>query len=473
MFSIIGGGTISLASGSGWNLSGGDQILAYQAATAEPATIPNFISAINADDGNGAPVSLDPITFWNDPSTGPLGTAKSGLPSGLANGVNCISLFVSVFTEQDNAKYTGTLTGTSTVIRAAINDRTNWTFNNSTAFDISPGSYSPSVTCVAPCNNPLLFSVSASPTTICIGEDALISIQGSLNDATHWSIYTGSCGGTLLGTTVAGSFNVTPTFPSTTYYVRGEGGCVTPGTCLNTTVTVNSISTGTDIQTACDAYTWIDGNTYTSDNNIATHTLTNVAGCDSVVTLDLTVNYSSSSTDVQTACDSYTWIDGNTYTSDNNIATHILTNVSGCDSVVTLDLTINSPNTGVDVQVACESYTWIDGVTYTNSNNSATHTLTNVAGCDSVVTLNLTIEVNNINVQTVLSGTTISAINTAASSYQWIDCFDNSVIVGENNLSFAFTTNGNYAVIINEGACSDTSDCVLIEDLGISQTKIK
>ncbi|PJB14130.1 MAG: hypothetical protein CO118_10240, partial [Flavobacteriales bacterium CG_4_9_14_3_um_filter_32_8] len=46
-----------------------------------------------------------------------------------------------------------------------------------------------------------------------------------------------------------------------------------------------SPNTGTDVQTACDSYLWIDGNTYTSNNNTATFTLPNAAGCDSVVTL--------------------------------------------------------------------------------------------------------------------------------------------------------------------------------------------
>ena len=72
----------------------------------------------------------------------------------------------------------------------------------------------------------------------------------------------------------------------------------------------------------------------------------------------------------------------------NNIATHTLTNSVGCDSVVTLNF-INSSNSGTDTQIACDSYTWIDGVTYNSNNNSATHTLTNIAGCDSVVTLKL------------------------------------------------------------------------------------
>ena len=58
------------------------------------------------------------------------------------------------------------------------------------------------------------------------------------------------------------------------------------------------------------------------------------------MTLELTVNDSNTGTDVITACDSYTWIDGNTYTTSNNIAAYTLTNQYGCDSLVTLDLTI-------------------------------------------------------------------------------------------------------------------------------------
>ena len=176
-------------------------------------------------------------------------------------------------------------------------------------------------------------------------------------------------------------------------------------------LTVNYSNTGVDVITACDNYTWIDGTTYTSSNSTATHTLTNIDGCDSVVTMDLTINYSNTGVDVITACDNYTWIDGTTYTSSNNSATYTLTNIDGCDSVVTLDLTINYSNTGVDVITACDNYTWIDGVTYTSSNNTATHTLTNIDGCDSVVTLDLTINYSNTGVDVI----------TACDNYTWID----------------------------------------------------
>ena len=120
--------------------------------------------------------------------------------------------------------------------------------------------------------------------------------------------------------------------------------------------------------------------------------LTTNAGCDSTIILDLSFYSNSSVTDLIEACDSYTWIDGNTYTSSNNTATYTLINSVGCDSIISLDLTINESSTGTDTQTAVDSYTWIDGITYTMSNNTATYILTNNNNCDSVVFLNLTIK---------------------------------------------------------------------------------
>jgi hypothetical protein len=68
-----------------------------------------------------------------------------------------------------------------------------------------------------------------------------------------------------------------------------------------------------------------------------------------------------------------------------------LQNAAGCDSTVTLNLTITHSTTGTDVQTACGLYSWINGTTYTTSTNTPTFVLQNTAGCDSTVTLNLTI----------------------------------------------------------------------------------
>ena len=228
---------------------------------------------------------------------------------------------------------------------------------------------------------------------------------------------------------------------------------------------ITNSTAGTDTQTACDSFLWIDGNAYTISNNTATHTLTNAAGCDSVVTLDLIITNSTAGTDTQTACDSFLWIDGNAYTASNNTATHTLTNAANCDSVVTLDLIITNSTAGTDIQSACDSYLWIDGNTYTVSNNSATHTLTNAAGCDSVVTLNLTI--NTVDSSVTQNGIILTA-DAAGAGYQWLDC-DNSfsIISGETNQSFTTTANGNFAVEITLNGCVDTSACYSVTSVGI------
>ncbi len=232
-------------------------------------------------------------------------------------------------------------------------------------------------------------------------------------------------------------------------------------------LTILNSTTGTDVVTACDSFTWIDGMTYTSSNNTAVDTLVNAAGCDSVVTLNLTILNSTTGTDVVTACDTFTWIDGVTYTSSNNTATDTLTNAVGCDSIVTLDLTILNATSFTEVVIACDTFTWIDGVTYTSSNNTATVTLTNAAGCDSLVTLDLTI--NTVDPAVTVDGFTITADEVDA-AYQWFDCTTTLPLDGETNQSLEVDANGEYAVAIAKNGCMDTSECVTITGVGISET---
>jgi hypothetical protein len=249
-----------------------------------------------------------------------------------------------------------------------------------------------------------------------------------------------------------------------TYTLENAAGC---DSIVTLDLTISYSTTGTDVQTACESYEWIDGVTYTESNNTATYTLATAAGCDSIVTLDLTIGYPTTGTDVQTACESYEWIDGVTYTESNNTATYTLATAAGCDSIVTLDLTISYPTTGTDVQTACDSYEWIDGVTYTESNNTATYTFENAAGCDSIVTLDLTI--NTVNAGAAAFGAELSADNTDADAYQWIDCSTNLPVEGATNASFTAQANGSYAVIVTENNCTDTSDCLAVTTIGLEE----
>ncbi|MCR4859004.1 MAG: gliding motility-associated C-terminal domain-containing protein [Bacteroidales bacterium] len=119
-------------------------------------------------------------------------------------------------------------------------------------------------------------------------------------------------------------------------------------------------------------------------------TLLATTTADSIVTLHLTVNQPSYYTDTVNTCDSFTWIDGITYTESTDTATYILTNSAGCDSVMTLHLTLLHSTTSVDTLTACDSLVW-HGETYYASNTTATFDTINEVNCDSTVTLNLTI----------------------------------------------------------------------------------
>jgi hypothetical protein len=171
----------------------------------------------------------------------------------------------------------------------------------------------------------------------------------------------------------------------------------------------------------------------------------------------------SSSTDTQVACDSYTWDDGVEYTASNNTATLVIPNAAGCDSTITLDLTILSATFSTDEITTCESYTWIDGIEYTESNNTASFTIPNTAGCDSVVTLNLTINTVDASVTVVDDNTLKSNEASTGATYQWLDCEDNfAPIAGETNMIFTTQTSGEYAVKVTLNGCTEISDCFTI-----------
>lgn len=212
-------------------------------------------------------------------------------------------------------------------------------------------------------------------------------------------------------------------------------------------------------------------NNYTpTENGDYTLTVRYAAGCE-FTSLPVTVCSNSSAVDVQNACNSFTWIDGNTYTSDNTIATHTLLNAAGCDSIVTLNLIIHQATNGIDTRNACNSFMWIDGNTYTSNNTTATHTLNNSMGCDSIVTLNLTIHTADLSV--AVNGNTITA-NASNASYQWLDCDNNNApISGATSQSYTPISTGNYAVEITTANCSGISDCSQITIVSVDEWESK
>ena len=339
-----------------------------------------------------------------------------------------------------------------------------------------------------------------------VGCDSIITILLTIYNNTSSILYDTACSSYLSPSgnhiwTISGIYTDT---------LQNMNGC-------DSTITVNLTIGNTSSllsETACNGYLSPSGNYYWNSTGIYYDSLVNAIGCDSIITIDLTIHNSTSSIISQTECEDYTSPSGNyTWTVSGTYFDTIM-NTSGCDSLITIDLIINNSTDSIFLVTACNSftspsgyYTWNTSGTYfdTISNivgcdslitfiltilenststlneiscypynfngttllNTGTYsdTIQNYAGCDSLITLNLTvIEVDNSVTQTVNELTA----NATVATYQWIDCQNaNTPIPGATSQSFTPTVNGSYACIITENGCTDTSSCYTISTIGM------
>ncbi|MBK9191074.1 MAG: T9SS type A sorting domain-containing protein [Crocinitomicaceae bacterium] len=132
--------------------------------------------------------------------------------------------------------------------------------------DYDGGTYKASVMKYEPCFDADVPGLSLSATTICQNMPLTLSVtSGNLNSADFWSVYSGSCGGTLIGS-FAGSSAILLPQGNTTYYVRGEPYCVTPTSCASISVSVTPIDssvtvsggTMTAVSSTATTYQWLN-----------------------------------------------------------------------------------------------------------------------------------------------------------------------------------------------------------------------
>lgn len=161
----------------------------------------------------------------------------------------------------------------------------------------------------------------------------------------------------------------------------------------------------------------------------------------------------SSGTITKVTCENFTGPSGKVYT-ETGTYKDIIPNHNGCDSVITIDLTINSSSHTISEE-SCDPIK-VNDETYSKS-GTYEQTLTNAKGCDSTLTIEVTIK--QVNTEVTQSGNTLTA-SANNSTYQWVDCDDdNSPIRGETNKTFTATEDGNYAVVVTKDDCSEMSDC--------------
>ncbi|NQY08795.1 MAG: T9SS type A sorting domain-containing protein [Flavobacteriales bacterium] len=92
--------------------------------------------------------------------------------------------------------------------------------------------------------------------------------------------------------------------------------------------------------------------------------------------------------------------------------------------------------------------------------------------CETEMTDTVTVTITVIDTSTITTGIDINANQTGA-TYQWIDCSNNTDMVGETSQAFTATANGSYKVAITKNGCTDTSACVSIGTVGLVENSLQ
>ena len=161
-------------------------------------------------------------------------------------------------------------------------------------------------------------------------------------------------------------------------------------------LTVNENTHNVDMEIACDSFTWhgvkyVESGDYTFDYD-------NETGCPSTDTLHLTINHSMHSAMTTTECDSIIW-HGTKYTESGDYVYDYI-NSAGCPCADTLHLTIHYTEVSDTSVVACDSYLWYDEL-YTESGDYKKVWKSPIPeACDRIANLHLTIHRSTHNVIT-------------------------------------------------------------------------
>jgi hypothetical protein len=273
---------------------------------------------------------------------------------------------------------------------------------------------------------------------------------------TAWDLQYGNSGFVLGNGTIdsvsSNPYSLTGLSPSTSYDVYIKGICA-PGDSSSwagpfTFVTSCAPGTSQSIS-SCNTYLW--NNTLYDSSGVYIDTLQANNGCDSVVTLALTINNLVFTQDIEISCDSvFIWNGNPLYSSGLYLDT--LQAVNTCDSVVKLSLTLNYTSSSLTTQTICEG----DSIKFGSGTYSIaglySDTLQSGIGCDSISTLDLivsdlivSIDTSQLNLVTNISG------GMGPYNYFWNN--------GDTSSNITPISNGLYSVFIKDanGCISNTA----------------
>ncbi|MDC6470870.1 T9SS type A sorting domain-containing protein, partial [Flavobacteriales bacterium] len=273
---------------------------------------------------------------------------------------------------------------------------------------------------------------------------------------TAWDIQYGSSGFSLGNGTVdsvnSNPYSLTGLSGSSTYdyYVKAICAPGDSSSWAGPFTFVTSCAPGTSQSvSSCNTYLW-NNNVYDS-SGVYIDTLQANNGCDSVVTLNLTINNPVIIQDVEVSCDSvFIWNGNPLYSS--GIYLDTLQAVNTCDSVVKLSLTLNYTSSSLTTKIICEG----DSIKFGSGTYSIAglypDTLQSGIGCDSISTLDLTVTDITVSIDT-------SQLNLVANITGGTGPFNYFWSNGNTSNTITPISNGLYSLFINDanGCVSNTA----------------
>ena len=210
----------------------------------------------------------------------------------------------------------------------------------------------------------------------------------------------------------------------------------------------------------CEGESYIFPNGTTSMvSKLDTSFLSTIAGCDSIIIVNLIVNSIYETSIDANICigNIYTFPDGST-SDESIIQVSELSGINGCDSNIITNLQVNEIYEFYIEDSICDGdiYVFPDGFSSTTAIEHASYLFSSFM-CDSVVYTNL--KVTTIDTSVLLISELLTA-NQSEAEYQWMECNSGVIINDAINQSYSPSTSGDFSCIIYYKGCIDTTECV-------------
>ena len=224
-------------------------------------------------------------------------------------------------------------------------------------------------------------------------------------------------------------------------------------------LTVNPVSNSTLQKSICKNNPYYFHKLWLNVTGVYFDTLSNYLGCDSIISLNLKVSDTSLTILQSTICNHQSLNFHHQSLTKSGIYFDTLKNQSGCDSILQLQLTVIPSSSVIINESVCSNKPYQFNKKLIDSSGVYYDTMQNYRGCDSIITLQLRMYPQHPIVKNVLGR--LTAYGSGYDKVTWINC-DNKKPLSTAN-PYDVNESGNYAVVVEQDNCNDTSDCEYID----------